>query len=90
MDKEQLKQEYEYWVRTIENVKNCVSSKPKKCEELVEYNFARGFVSAVDKSGIFEQAERVEELEKELEEMTEDRNMYRSNSLDWQGEDEED
>lgn len=31
----------------------------------------------------------LKELEKELEEMTEDRNIYRSNSLDWQGEVEE-
>jgi len=43
-----------------------------------------------DLKWLMEQAQRVDELEKELEEMTEDRNMYRSNSLDWQGEEEED
>lgn len=50
--KEELKTEYNYWKQTIENTRNNASDKPKTSEELERYNFATGFVSAIDKSGV--------------------------------------
>ncbi|MCM3109926.1 hypothetical protein [Lederbergia lenta] len=50
MNKESLKQEYEYWQKTIEASKERGWATK---DEVERSNFAKGFVSAIDKTNIF-------------------------------------
>ena len=53
MSREALKQEYDYWLKVKDNFEKNTLDKPLTSDETANYNFAVGFVSAINKSAIF-------------------------------------
>lgn len=63
MEISKLKEEYAYWKTTVANMEK-ESSRLQSKEDLEHFHFARGFVAAVDKSGVLSDRHRVgEEVE---------------------------
>ena len=54
MNKDALKEEYEYWKQTIKKAESLKDGFFRPQKEQENYMFAKGFVSAVDKSGVLE------------------------------------